>query len=302
MGILFAFLAAAGNAFATVFQRLGVEQSGHAEVGTSSLLRGVIRRPIWSIGLLVMSGSFVLQALALARGTLSSIQPVMVTEIVFLAVIIGGWFHGHLGWRELAGSIGTAVGLGTFLSLSAPTGGTSRPTVEEWIVLSVASVLAVASSLASARRGSRAWRAASYGIAAAICFVMTAACLKAVTEQWPSGISAVVTHLQLYGVAAAGAIGLVISQHALNVGPVAASQSALLIVNPVASIAMGTWLFGDEWPRSASHLISASIGLLVMFVSLVVLSGSPLITAAGTGERLSHHRRSAPDPVPGGRV
>lgn len=302
MGIFFAFLAAAGNAVATVFQRLGVEQSEHAEVGTSSLLRGVVRRPIWSIGLLVMTGSFLLQALALSRGTLSSIQPVMVTEIVFLAVIIGGWFHGHLGWRELGGSIGTAAGLGTFLSLSAPSGGSARPTVMEWAVLSAASVIAVVSSLASARRGSRAWRAASYGIAAAICFAMTAACLKSVTDQWPTGLSAVVTHVQIYGVAAAGAVGLVISQHALNAGPVAASQSALLIVNPVASIVMGTRLFGDQWPRSTSHLVWASIGLFVMFVSLVILSDSPLITAVGTGERLSHHRRSAPDPLPGGRV
>jgi len=302
LGILFAFLAAAGNAVATVLQRLGVEQSGHAEVGTSSLLLGVIRRPIWSIGLVVMTASFLLQALALSRGTLSSIQPVMVTEIVFLAVIIGGWFHAHLGWRELAGSIGTAAGLGTFLALSAPTGGAASPTATEWVALSAASVLAVGLSLVSARRGSRAWRAASYGVAAAICFAMTAACLKAVTDQWSQGLGVVMTHLQLYGVAAAGAVGLVINQHALNAGPVAASQSAVLTVNPVASIVMGTWLFGDQWPRSESHLISASFGLLVMFVSLVILSGSPLITAAGTGERLSHHRQSAPDPRPGGRV
>lgn len=302
MGILFAFLAALGNAVATVLQRLGVEQSGHAEVGTSSLLLGVIRRPIWSLGLLVMTVSFLLQAVALSHGTLSSIQPVMVTEIVFLAVIIGGWFHGHLGWRELTGSIGTAAGLGTFLTLSSPTGGSASPTVIEWVALSAASVTAVGLSLALARRGSRASRAASYGVAAAVCFALTAACLKSVTIQWPTGLGEVLTHLQIYGVAAAGAVGLVINQHALNAGPVAASQSALLIVNPVASIIMGTRLFGDQWPRNTAHLISASVGLLVMFVSLVILSGSPLITATGTGERLSHHRQSAPDPRPGGRV
>ena len=301
MAILLAFFAAAGNALATVFQRLGVEQSEH-DSGTSSLLRGVIKRPIWSLGLLVMTAGFVLQALALSRGTLSSVQPVMVTEIVFLAVIIGGWFHGHLGWRELGGSVGTAVGLGIFLSLSAPVGGMENPSVSDWVLLSTASAGGVLLSLVSARRGSRAWRAASFGISAAICFAMTAACLKAVTNQWPGGISFVITHLQVYGVIAAGAVGLVVSQHALNAGPVAASQSALLIVNPIASIIMGTWLFGDQWPRSVAHLAGAAAGLFVMFISLVVLSNSPLITSVGTSERLSHHRSASPAPLPGGRV
>jgi drug/metabolite transporter (DMT)-like permease len=301
MAILLAFFAAACNALATVFQRLGVEQSEHVS-GTSSLLRGVIKRPVWLLGLVVMTAGFILQALALSKGTLSSVQPVMVTEIVFLAVIIGGWFHGHLGWRELGGSVGTAAGLGIFLSLSAPVGGTENPSVTDWTLLSAASAGGVVLSLISSRRGSRAWRAASFGISAAICFALTAACLKAVTNQWPGGISLVVTHLQVYGVIAAGALGLVISQHALNAGPVAASQSALLIVNPISSIAMGTWLFGDQWPRSVAHLAGAAAGLFVMFISLVVLSNSPLITSVGTGERLSHHSAASPAPLPGGRV
>lgn len=301
MAILLAFFAAAANAFATVLQRLGVEQSGH-DKGTSSLLRGVIRRPVWELGLLVMTAGFILQALALSNGTLSSVQPVMVTEIVFLALIIGGWFHGHLGWRELGGSLGTAAGLGIFLSLSAPIGGTENPSASDWTLLSAASAGGVVLSLFSARRGSRAWRAASFGVAAAICFAVTAACLKAVTTQWPGGLSLVVSHLQLYGVIVAGALGLVISQHALNAGPVAASQSALLIVNPISSIIMGTWLFSDRWPRSVPHLAGAAAGLFVMFISLVVLSSSPLITSVGTGERLSHHRASSPAPLPGGRV
>ena len=301
MAILLAFFAAAGNAIATVFQRLGVEQSDH-DTGTSSLLRGVVRRPVWLFGFVIMTAAFILQALALSDGTLSSVQPVMVSEIVFLAVIIGGFFHGHLGWRELGGSLGTASGLGIFLSLSAPVGGTESPSFADWLMLSAASAGGIFLSLVSARRGSRAWRAASFGVSAAICFALTAACLKAVTNQWPGGIALVATHLQVYGVIAAGALGLTISQHALNAGPVAASQSALLIVNPISSIIMGTWLFGDEWPRSIAHLAGASAGLFVMFIALVVLSNSPLITSVGTGERLSHDLPTSPAPLPGGRV
>ena len=172
LAILLALVAAAGNATATICQRLGVEQSAHEQGSTLSLIRGVFHRPIWFLGFFVMTLAFGLQALALSVGTLSSVQPVMVTEIVFLVVIIGTWFHGQLTWREWLGSVGTAAALGAFLALSAPVGGTTQPSAESWLLLVIASGGAVVVVLVASRRGSRVWRAATFGIAAAICYAL----------------------------------------------------------------------------------------------------------------------------------
>jgi len=283
-------VAAAGNAFATICQRLGVEQSSHDSSSTVSLIRGVFRRPVWFLGLGIMTLAFALQALALSVGTLSSVQPVMVTEIVFLVVIIGTWFHGQLKWREWIGSIGTALALGAFLVLSAPTGGSAQPSAASWTLLGLASAGGVVATLALSRRGSRAWRAATFGSAAAICYALTAACVKSVTDEWSNGLSTLPKHPGLYGVIVVGALGLVLGQHALDAGPVAASQAALLIVNPIVSIVMGTWLFGDHWQTSIPRLAGAAGALAVMFGALAVLADSPLITSRGTSEVLSHGR------------
>ncbi|HEY5273079.1 MAG TPA: DMT family transporter [Acidimicrobiales bacterium] len=293
LAILLAIVAAACNAVATICQRLGVEQSAHEQGSTLGLIRGVFRRPIWFLGLLIMTLAFGLQALALSVGTLSSVQPVMVTEIVFLVVIIGTWFRGQLTWREWLGSVGTALALGAFLTLSAPVGGTTQPSAESWLLLDVASGGAVVVVVFASRRGSRVWRAAAFGVAAAICYALTAACVKSVADEWSSGVAQLPRHPGLYGAIVAGAIGLVLGQRALDSGPVAASQSVLLIVNPIVSIVMGTWLFGDHWQASIPRLGGAALALALMFVALSVLATSPLITSTGSGEVLSHSRPAA---------
>ena len=288
MAIVFALLAAVSNAFATVLQRLGVEDTSAEREGGSSLMASVLRRPIWFAGLGLTMASFICHALALANGNLSTVQPVQVTEILFLVGILGIWFGRSIGWREWVGATGTSAGLGTFLALSASTGGNERPTRSDWALLLIASVGAVVLTAAGGRRGHRAWRAASYGFAAAICFALTAACLKVATDQWKSGSGwALFVHPEVYGVTAAGLAGLVLAQHALEAGPVAASQSAMLIVNPLASIVMGIWLFGDHLHHGGVRTVGEALALGVMFLALFILSTSPLINQSAHAERLS---------------
>jgi drug/metabolite transporter (DMT)-like permease len=272
-----ALLAAAANALAIVLQRIGVEEAAEHRTHANGLMRDLLHRPVWFGGLALMTGGFLLQALALSLGDLSEVQPVMVTEIVFLLVILALGFHRTLHWREWVGAAGTAAGLGAFLFVASPTGGGKEPARGDWLLLLIASVGAIVLALALGRRGPRSWRAACYGVAAALCFALTAAFIKTVSDQWPGGVGSVFTHFEAYGIAIAGYGGLVISQHALNVGPIAASQSAMLIVNPLASIVMGIWLFDDSLQTSLGREALEALSLAVMFVALWLLSHSPLI-------------------------
>lgn len=291
MAIVLALLAAGANALATILQRVGIE-----EVGASSarrLMTSVLRRPVWVAGLALATASFLLQAVALSLGDLSAVQPVMVTELVFLLVILGIWFHRPLGWREWIGVVGTSAGLGVFLGLSSAVGGHQHPRGEDWLLLLVASVGGMVVASLFARRGPRSWRAACYGVAGGIAFALTAAFVKTTADEWVRGPLFVLTHWQAYAVAIAGLSGLLISQHALEAGPVAASQSALLIVNPLASIVMGIWLFGDRLRLSGGRELVEGVFLGVMFFSLYVLSHSPLIMSSARDERLTAMPRPA---------
>lgn len=253
----------------------------------------VLRRPVWIAGLALATASFLLQAVALSLGDLSAVQPVMVTELVFLLVILGIWFHRPLGWREWIGVVGTSIGLGVFLGLSSAVGGHQRPVREDWILLLAASVGGMLLASFLARRGPRSWKAACFGVAGGIAFALTAAFVKTAADQWGRGPWFVLTHWEAYAVAASGLSGLLISQHALEAGPVAASQSALLIVNPLASIVMGIWLFGDRLRLSGGRELVEGVFLGVMFFSLYVLSHSPLIVSSARDERLTSVARPA---------
>lgn len=289
MVILLALLAAGANAMAIVLQRIGVEESlrSSSTPKTKSLIMGVLHRPIWFVGLSLATASFLLQALALSLGSLSEVQPVMVTEILFLVLILGFWFHRTLGWREWVGAGGIAAGLGAFLYVASPAGGGETPSRSDWILLLLASLGAITLMLIAAQRGGRSWRAACYGVAAAIAFALTAAFIKTAAEQWPRGSAYVFTHFEAYGVAAAGLAGLLISQHALSAGPVAASQSSMLIVNPLASIVMGIWLFADSLQTSLGRESLEALSLAAMFVALFILTHSPLVNPTSDDELLS---------------
>ncbi|HXZ82509.1 MAG TPA: DMT family transporter [Acidimicrobiales bacterium] len=282
-----ALLAAVANAFATVLQRLGVEEASLVGKVNHRLMAAVLRRPIWFVGLALTTGSFMLQAIALSFGNLSTVQPIMVTEILFLVIILGTWFHHALKWTDWVAVFGTAIGLAVFLWLSYSKEGHSVPSKFDWVLLLVASVGAIVLGILAAQRGPRSWRAVCYGVSAGICFALTAAFIKTVANEWPRGVIYVFSHPEAYGVAVAGLIGLIISQHALDAGPVAASQAALLIVNPLSSIIMGIWLFRDHVHATGSRAIVEGVFLGLMFYSLLLLSQSPLISSSREAEQLS---------------
>ncbi len=296
MPFIFALLAAVSNALATVLQRIGVETSGDKSPASDDDLSlekssfrftNLLKSPIWFAGLGLMTTSFLLQAIALAIGNLTLVQPVMVTELLFIVIILGFWFDHPLGKQEIISVLGVIAGLGIFLGFSFGQKGSLRPGLDDWAAVVFGGTGVILLSLWLATKGTRSFKAAAFGVAGGTSFAITAAFIKQVAEQWPHGILYILSNWQGYGVAIAGMMGLILSQHALDAGPVAASQSALLISNPLASIIMGVYLFGNHLDKSGVRLGLEIFGLGIMFISLYTLSHSPLVASqGGSSDRL----------------
>jgi len=284
-------MAALCNALTTIFQRLGVETAPDAHGRGLKLMRHVLRRPIWYLGLAAMVGSFLLQATALGFGTLSVVQPLMVTELVFLVVILRVWFGSPLGWREAIGTVLTVAGLAGFLAMSNAGGGTTIPTTSGWILVIATCCGAIAICLACTRRGSRPWRSAWFGAAAAISFALSASFTKTTTILFSHGFWQIFGHWEPYGIVIAGLAGLVLTQDAFSAGPITASQATLMIVDPVVSIVIGVGLFDDELRGGKGALAFDAVALLVMCAGLFVLTQSPLIAGSVAQERLGRPRQ-----------
>jgi drug/metabolite transporter (DMT)-like permease len=292
VAIVLALAAALCNALATIFERIGVETAPADAAMRLKLVSHVLRRPIWFLGLLAMVGAFLFQTSALSEGGLTLVQPLLVTELLFLVVILRVWFGRPLGWREAVGCVATVAGLAVFLGVSNQGGGNVLPAASDWAEVIGAITIGVVASVLLASRGSRSWRAAWFGTAAGLAFALCAAFIKSATTLLAhGGFSFMFQHFEPYGVAAAGGAGLFLAQNAYHAGPITASQAALLIVDPIASIVIGVGLFGDNLRGGIGILALDAIALAVMSFGLFVLCHSPLIVDATAEERLSRGPR-----------
>jgi drug/metabolite transporter (DMT)-like permease len=273
MSILFALLGAFSQALTSVLQKLANVAGSDQPRSAWETTKYLIRQPIWLLGLVCMGGTFIFTALALYFGTLASVQPILVTELIFTLALRALWLHDRIASRTWSAAALLCAGLFGFLVVAHPEEGHGRPTAAAWAVALGSRGLVVVALLVLSRWGSPARRAALLGAAAALVWAIDAAFVKAATEVLAhKGWSGLFEHWPIYAVVASGVLGTVLLEAAFAAGPLAASQSALLIVDPLASIAIGIELFGEQLRSSPLAIVLQILFLGGMFAGVVLLS------------------------------
>lgn len=271
--VFFALFAAFANALATVLQRraaLTVPQSDDFRFG---LVLDLLRRPVWVCGILALIAAGVGQAVALATGPLALVQPLFVLELP-LALLIASL----MARRRLPGAVwsavaGLVVGLGIAMAAASPRGNRTDVPLDRWVLALVACAVAVA-VLAGAglrRRPGRA-RAGCLGAATAVCYALTAALMKsAVHVLDDGGLGAFLTAWQTYAFGASGICALLLLEHAMQGGPLIASQPALTLGDASVSVALGVLLY-EEHLRSGWWLLPELLGVALICAGVLALA------------------------------
>jgi len=272
-----ALVASFANAIASVCQRLGVEDAPPAHGPSMGLVRHMIQRPVWLLGFAIMALGYGAQAVALHLGALNVVQPIMVSELVILVVVLWLWFSTPLRPRDIAAAFATALGLGVFLFISSPRVGSKVPSDALWLVVGAVVVGFVALFVVLGRRGPPWWRALLLGAGASIGFALLSAITKSMTNVLVTGWGALFSSWQLYAVAVIGLSSFVVMQSAFQVGPFAASQSTLILVNPFVAIAVGHVLYGESLRGGPLYATHEVLSLTVMVVGALGLSTSSLV-------------------------
>ncbi len=63
-----------------------------------------------------------------------------------------------------------------------------------------------------------------------------------------------------------------VHQTTLRIGPLSISQPLLVIVNPIVSIALSVWIFGEYFTADAPRLALGSLAFACMCAAVVVLT------------------------------
>ncbi len=295
MAYLLAVLASLANALSAIFQRIGVQNAPADTVMSIRLIRHAFSNAIWFLGLAMIAAGFLLQAVALRFGQLSSVQPIVTTEQLFLDLVLGVWFRYHLGWREWGGSLCAAGGLATFLVVAAPGGGEFVPGTHTWVVTFVVIGAVSAACVGLGFTGPRWFRAAMFGASGAVLFALSAALTKQFTTLVTEGWGHVFTDWDPYVLVATGVLGLFLIQSSYHAGPVTASQASLTIIDPMVSVVIGIYLFHDRLDTAGWRLPVEVVAIVVVVAGVVLLSTSPLVAGAkdesGSGDKLVRQPR-----------
>ncbi len=269
----FALLGALSQAVASVLHRRTNVSARDDDRSVLQTIRYLIRRPMWLLGTAAMGATFAFTALALYFGQLAAVQPILVTELIFTLALRSLWLHDEIAARTWGAAALLTAGLVGFLVVARPQEGHGTPTVQAWIVaLSTRGVL-IALLVLLSRWGTPARRAALLGASAGLVWAIDAAFVKAATVTLArDGWGGLFLHWPVYAVVVTGVGGTFLLEAAFTAGPLSASQSALLIVDPLASIVIGIELFGERLANSTAAIALEVVALVAMFAGVVLLS------------------------------
>ncbi|GGX76157.1 DMT family transporter [Streptomyces hiroshimensis] len=270
----FALLTAAANATGTVLQRIGARTVPHGDAFSVRLIRHLVHSPAWLGGIAVIVGAAGCQALALNLGSLSLVQPILVTELPFTLVIACAFSRRRLSATGWAASLMVASGLGLALVAAAPSGGHGQVSAGVWALTLAATVGAMAACVMAALTRPRGMaRAALFSSASAIGYALTATLMTTATDVFErQGAGAFLTCWQTYGFVAAGALALFLLANAMESGPLVASQPALTLGEALVSLALGGLVYGER-VRTGWWLVPEGVGAALVTWGVMLLPG-----------------------------
>jgi drug/metabolite transporter (DMT)-like permease len=261
-----------------VAEQRGTKKVAQRKALSPRIFLDLVRQPLWDISIGGILVGFALQVVALKYGALALVEPLLVCDLIFAAVI-NSYLRRRFDPVLFGGVILCAAGIGGFLAIARPTGG--RSTVSFDVVLPLAAGLAAAMvGCAELARRSRDVRPLALALACGICYGVSAFLVKLLTAEFGGGLATVFTNWPIYALAVIAPAGFLLEQNAFQSGTLLAPVLSIITAcDPIISIFLA-WLWLDEKLSSSPAAIFGQVVTLgLMIFGIVVLAHhSPMVT------------------------
>lgn len=274
--VLFALAAALSNAFATVLQRRAALSVPSSQGFRAGLMLDLLRRPVWVGGILAVVVAGVCQALALATGPLTLVQPLFVLELPFTLIVASVLARQRLPGPGRLAVAGVVAGLGVAFVAASPHGNRTHVEIDRWLpVLAGCAVLVAALALIALKRPVGKARAALLGTAAAVSYALTAGLMKTSMHILGDfGLVGFLTAWQTYAFGAVGMGAVFLLSNAMQAGPLVASQPALTLGDATVSLTLGVIVY-EEHIRTGWWLLPELAGIALIVAGVFALARIP---------------------------
>jgi drug/metabolite transporter (DMT)-like permease len=281
LAVLAVLAGAAITALGTALQ----QRATHAVPGGGAgmrLMLSLARKPAWLGSLGLIAVGFCCYLVALAAGTLTLAQPIMISGLVF-----GSYFSARLAGRRsdprlLLGAAICGGALALLLGVAQPGGaGPGRESVGAAAGLWLAALFGVALAGAAvvAVRGRGLPRALALASATGILFGVNAALTKMVVGQLAHRWMEPLGHWHLYAMVFVAPAGLVLSQRAMQLsGTLAPVNAVISAVDPLTAVTIGLVLLGERVNTTPLAVLTEVVACLALFcgIGMVARRGAQL--------------------------
>jgi drug/metabolite transporter (DMT)-like permease len=299
--VLASLAAASCYAIAAVLQQSAAVAEDPALSLRPALVASLVRRRRWLLGVLASVGGYAFQFLALRRGSLALVEPLLVASLVIALPLNALVEHRKLTAREWAPGLAIVGALTLFLLAARPGRGAPRASAGAWILLACLTLGAVTACVRHAGAGGPR-RAVALGSAAGILFGVTGAVTETTGHLLDHGIAHVFASWAPYALILAGVAGLIINQSAFQAGELRWSLPAITILEPLVAILIGELMFHEHIAGGVLARSEEILGLTGMTLGVLTLArsqvqrrppgteGQPLLDTESSVESEGIHR------------
>jgi drug/metabolite transporter (DMT)-like permease len=275
--------------FGFVLQQHAAEQLTARYFLHLQLIRELLRKPLWLTGIAAMVVGDLMSAWALGHLSLSVIEPLLTTNLIFallLAVPISGEV---LRRTEIAGALLLTAGVASLsVSRSVRASSATFGSFSHWpaaaIIAGIAAVLVYCG-----RRSNATLRATLTGAGGGLLLgISDALTRRSLVLVHAHGVAALLASWPGYALAATAAIALWLMQSAFSVGPLHASLPAIAAAEPLAGIALGILVFGDTVRITPGLLALQTSGLAAIVGGVILVARAPVFRGLRGGRGHAH--------------
>ena len=267
-----------------VLQQHAAQRAPLADMLSFRLLLDLVRDRVWLAGIGCMVAGQIFGVLALAKGDVSRVEPLLATNLLFAMALARRLSGQRLGWSGWIGVALLSGGVAAFIVAAQPNAArVPVGAVQQGLVLAV--LLAVSLVLVVIAKHLRLIKeppllAAAGGLLYGIQDALT----RMATGIFSAGsLLVLLTTWQPYTIVALAVTGLLLVQSAFEAGPLRMSLPALTAAEPIAGIACGIGLLGDRLRVTPSALTWEITGLIAVVIGVLLLGRHPAMPTGTAG-------------------
>ncbi len=280
IAVLLALCAAFASALGNVIRQRSAQEITDKEVGHLELFRLSLRDTRWWLGAGGAVGNYVLQAAALALGSVILVTALQVTALLFALPIYARVTRRRVTRWEWTWAVLLAGSLAVVVMVGDPDAGASRGSLGTWMV--VASVMGPV--LVFCVLGARIWSgwvaAVLLAVVAGSSLALFAVLTKAVVEVVGGGVWALFRAPEFYAWIAAALAGMIFQQSSFRAGSLTASLPTSVVAKPLVGSVLGIVVLGEMLEATGPAVFVAVAGVVLVLVATVAL-------ARGEAEKVS---------------